>query len=236
VESDLYCERCKYNLRGLYPHGKCPECGHLVRRSLEAEQLRQSLEVQQRHAREVRRARRREFFQQILFMTPCLFLLCLGLSVGERGGVEFSPDSFRKREFTYSYIALLGKRVSERRNHASEGSPLQAYLLEAGHIDRVPDDQARWVRHYGSVGSAAFVLSRELESGDWVKWSRDQPDLAAVLWPAVVNAVQHHGDNGMRFAEMMLRESRGAKTPNEVRAAIAPYTEVLDAMAPDAKK
>lgn len=38
--NDLPCVTCGYNLRGLDPHGQCPECGALISRSLEGNFLR----------------------------------------------------------------------------------------------------------------------------------------------------------------------------------------------------
>ena len=36
VASDLRCEKCSYLLRGLALRGRCPECGHRIRDSLDA--------------------------------------------------------------------------------------------------------------------------------------------------------------------------------------------------------
>ncbi len=40
VDDDRACARCGYNLRGLSPDGRCPECGALVARSLHGNFLR----------------------------------------------------------------------------------------------------------------------------------------------------------------------------------------------------
>lgn len=40
IAADLPCKRCSYNLRGLTEHGRCPECGTAVGRSLAGEYLR----------------------------------------------------------------------------------------------------------------------------------------------------------------------------------------------------
>lgn len=34
IAEDCPCVQCRYNLRGLPPHGKCPECGFRVRPSV----------------------------------------------------------------------------------------------------------------------------------------------------------------------------------------------------------
>jgi hypothetical protein len=34
VRKDVFCQQCGYNLRGLKPLGRCPECGQAIRRSL----------------------------------------------------------------------------------------------------------------------------------------------------------------------------------------------------------
>ena len=34
ISSDVFCSQCGYNLRGLSPSNKCPECGHEIAESL----------------------------------------------------------------------------------------------------------------------------------------------------------------------------------------------------------
>jgi hypothetical protein len=40
VQSDITCNHCGYNLRGLFPEGNCPECGESIARSLRGNLLR----------------------------------------------------------------------------------------------------------------------------------------------------------------------------------------------------
>ncbi len=40
IDADVVCRCCSYNLRGLYPEGRCPECGTPVGISLQGDLLR----------------------------------------------------------------------------------------------------------------------------------------------------------------------------------------------------
>jgi hypothetical protein len=35
INEDLYCDKCGYNLRGLMPRGRCPECGYAYRAGIQ---------------------------------------------------------------------------------------------------------------------------------------------------------------------------------------------------------
>lgn len=152
----------------------------------------------------------------------------LGWLFGPSGrvyGIEFSPDSFSHRTFVYhewcGIRCTLGSQDEWR-------SDVDTYLHNAGYV--TPTEQERWhlvkgfaphIRGWG--GSAKFMCqSLGCWDGDnkWVQWSHDNPELADIVWPNVVNwARQEKYDEVMwlfRYTEL-----EDAQTPDDVRARVS---------------
>ena len=122
-------------------------------------------------------------------------ILALGWFLGPSGrvsGVEFSPDTISHRSFTY--FQWCGIQCTPRQQNEWQ-SDVDAYLHEFGYV--TPTERKRWhfVKGFapgvrGWHGHAKYMCqSVGCWSGDdqWVQWSHDNPELAAIVWPQVVS-------------------------------------------------
>ena len=77
IDSDLPCLACHYNLRGIAPQGKCPECGHPIERTLRDGDLSHAAPV---WLRQVAGGARWISAGMMLILLMGLLLLALGLA------------------------------------------------------------------------------------------------------------------------------------------------------------
>jgi len=118
-------------------------------------------------------------------------------------GQEFSPDTFERRSFYYFEIPLLGWQVWPISRVDCTGtlvSHLTGEKLIA--VQKKPESSVRWDLVYATRGfdpgasrpaaqGDARILCFYLDAQDsdrhhvWLEWSKKNPKLAAVLWPAV---------------------------------------------------
>lgn len=119
------------------------------------------------------------------------------LLFGHAQGEEFSPDTFECRSFSYYRIPLTEIQVTAIR-HYKYNSPLRDHLFRNNLLPKSEDNAPRWnlvYRHTltsreGIVGDAKILIDFVPEfrwdiKNEWLSWTQDHPDLAAVLWPAI---------------------------------------------------
>jgi hypothetical protein len=116
-------------------------------------------------------------------------------------GEEFSPDDFHRRSYHYWEIPLVHVQVTPLRTQ-DETNDLERHLVQNKVIARRKSAKPRWdlvsVRRGESEappGDAAILcryLDQTTEEGDliWLAWTKKEPQLAAVLWPAVAEAAR----------------------------------------------
>jgi hypothetical protein len=110
-------------------------------------------------------------------------------------GVEFCPQTFERRSYSFYELPLLGVQVTGERLDDLTGPTetfvtSQSYFTAGGpkkdwHV--LVGSQGTRLRRPGDAGILMKYLDAE-ESGDrrrWVHWSEEHPDLAKVFWPAV---------------------------------------------------
>jgi hypothetical protein len=115
---------------------------------------------------------------------------------GVVSGVEFSPDTFSQREFRYYELPLLRWRIS-RVYHVDLTGPLEKRVRDDKNL--FPPAKAkppRWhlvamERSRTTYTDDALIVWRYFnEESDaprrWLKWNREHPELAKILWPAIV--------------------------------------------------
>ena len=130
-----------------------------------------------------------------------LVLAYMTLTFGRIQGEEFSPDVFRRREFSYYEIPLLGLQVWPI-THTESTGPLENYLHDKQLISLPASlPEPRWdlvsaTRGWGGTRSImahseAKILCYYLDAQDadgkhvWHRWSEEHPLQAQILWPAV---------------------------------------------------
>jgi hypothetical protein len=111
-------------------------------------------------------------------------------------GQEFSPHQFRRRSFFYYQVPLLRIQVSPITRTDQTGG-LEKYLTQQKYVavdvkaasvwDLVFDNQT----DFDSPRCDARIVCKYLDASDadgnlfWLQWTKDQPQLAKILWPAV---------------------------------------------------
>ena len=130
----------------------------------------------------------------LVLILPVLCLILLG--VGQINGVEFSPDDFSRRSFSYNQMPLTGW-VVRNKVYRDQTSDLEKSLTADRLIRSVILKKKRW-HLVSELGSSeiphqcdARFLTGYLEKLDddgnnyWDTWNTDYPKCAKVFWPEV---------------------------------------------------
>lgn len=106
---------------------------------------------------------------------------------------EFAPSSFKRRSFVYYQIPLLKQQITPT-VRTDDSTSMDRYLRGANLIKVLPNPNARWdIVSVDSELGAAGILTKhlELDEGPTLEdWSKDHPELAKCLWPAIQEAAQ----------------------------------------------
>lgn len=125
-----------------------------------------------------------------------LFVVAATSFFGQIGAQEFSPDNFTRRTYTYYQIPLTGIQVTPT-SMLTGASELETYLANQKLIPPPTGSTPRWdmIRDHSSLASqapgAASILTTYLDIRQpddnliWLKWSKEHPDEAKILWPMV---------------------------------------------------
>lgn len=128
--------------------------------------------------------------------SPIAALIMVG--VGQVRGVEFSPDDFSRRSFSYNQLPVVDY-VLFKKTYEDETPDLEIYLVGNGLIRPVLNKKKNWhlVDEAGvqvqSTDSDARFLTGYLDKRDddganyWDTWNTDFPKSAKVFWPYVAD-------------------------------------------------
>lgn len=110
-------------------------------------------------------------------------------------GVEFCPQAFERRSYSYYELPIVRMQITGERHEDLTG-PTETFVTSEKYIT-TGNGKKEWHVLVGSQGTRlrrpgdAGILMKYLdaaESGDrrrWVHWSENHDDLAKILWPAV---------------------------------------------------
>ncbi len=157
----------------------------------------------------------------LLFFTVWIF--------GHVRGEEFSPDTFEVRSFSYYRIPLTEIQVKAVRHHTF-GSALRDHLIRKNLLPKSANDTPRWDLVYRQnlwsreaiLGDAQFLVDflpdfRDGWDDEWLTWTQDHPDLAAILWPAVAELAR---TNLYIFVPDLLELAEVAEQPDDLERQI----------------
>jgi len=133
-------------------------------------------------------------------------LVYVTITLGHVRGEEIASETFQRRTFEYFQLPVIELQISGITRTDSTGD-LENYLIDKKIISVAktkipPDESIRWdlVRgnRFGTVfkRGEAEILCHYLDTHDadqknvWVEWSKENPKLAKVIWPAVVSVAQ----------------------------------------------
>ena len=126
--------------------------------------------------------------------TPVAILVLLGM--GQMHGVEFSPDDFSRRSFSYNQMPVTGWVVFKKK-YEDQTSDLEKSLITTRLVPSVVLKKKRWhlISEFGSSVIShecdARFLTNYLDKYDddgasyWDSWNTDYPKCAKVFWPEV---------------------------------------------------
>jgi len=126
--------------------------------------------------------------------TPVTILVLLG--IGQMHGVEFSPDDFSRRSFSYNQMPVTGWVVFKKK-YEDQTTDLEKSLIATRLVRPVVLKQKRWhlISEFGSPVIShqcdARFLTNYLDKYDedgasyWDTWNTDYPKCAKVFWPEV---------------------------------------------------
>ena len=117
-------------------------------------------------------------------------------------GEEFSPDSFSRRTFRYREIPLIGLPVTPI-TRKKDTRPIEQHLANQNLVGQKVDEP-RWDLVVATRGLGlqqirqgdAKILCEYLDTVDdesgtvWLKWTKDNKELAKVFWPAIDRLAQ----------------------------------------------
>jgi len=133
-----------------------------------------------------------------LFVTAMLALVgaMLTIAFGSVHGIEFCPQTFERRSYSFYEIPWLGIQVRGVR-HADLTGPVEKHLKQNKLLPTPPKSPFTWHIVAGMRGASplqtgdAQILVRYLDARDaeekhvWLDWSQKHPQAAAILWPAI---------------------------------------------------
>jgi hypothetical protein len=125
-----------------------------------------------------------------------LFGVVLTVMFGGVHGIEFCPQTFERRSYSFYEIPWLGIQVRSVRHRDMTG-PVEKHLLSNKLIPVGSKSPRTWHIVIGVRGAArpqtgdAEILCRYFDACDaeeqyvWLDWTQKHPQLASSLWPAI---------------------------------------------------
>lgn len=162
----------------------------------------------------------------LVVLTVIAFALLIGFRVfGVVSGEEFSPAKLEQRYFSYYQIPIIRKQISAV-GYKPRPIPTLEALLSEPYFPKPLPGEGRWdlvygKRSWGRVEGDANILLDYLRARNdrgesiWEVWSMDNPPLAAVFWPEVVNTIRK--EEYVKLPDLF-EKAREATTPEELAA------------------
>lgn len=125
-----------------------------------------------------------------------LFGVVLTAMFGGVHGVEFCPQTFERRSYSFYEIPWIGIQVRGVRHNDLTG-PVEKHLRSSKLIPVAQQDSRTWHIVIGMRGTSrpqtgdAEILCRYFDACDaeeqhvWLDWSKKHPQMASSLWPAI---------------------------------------------------
>ncbi|HZN32637.1 MAG TPA: hypothetical protein VFB80_02425 [Pirellulaceae bacterium] len=143
------------------------------------------------------------FWTVLGLLAAALLVVMLTITLGAVHGIEFSPERFERRSYSFYELPFVGIQVRAVRREDLT-TVAETFITSNKYIPPPPPvGQETWHIVIGSRGTRlmrrgdASILVQYLDAQDtkamhrWVKWSEDHPQLAKVFWPAVQQLARH---------------------------------------------
>ena len=156
-----------------------------------------------------------------------IFLLCVNWSDGGRG--FFSPDTLDCR--TQSEMLFPGTKIPiYRSTYDYHRYELVEYLIAEGYWSPVETTSPRWFAtfHWNRQwrdGTSDFHRAFGWRSEEWIQWTKDHPEIAAKLWPVVLDALRTPTEPDVSRAQSLLFIANLAATLKDFEVGVAEMVE-----------
>jgi hypothetical protein len=166
----------------------------------------------------------------LVLVAMCLISVPM-LEYGVVTAEEFSPARFHRRSYHYWEIPLIHVQITPLQKQ-DETNDLEKYLLQKKLIRPANEAQPRWDlvqlrrAHLAAPPGDALILCRYLDQKNddgefvWLEWSKKEPQLAKVFWPAVAEAARR--DAYIVVPELFHAADR-ASAPDALKKQLAEY-------------
>lgn len=130
----------------------------------------------------------------LVIVAPVFALVLLGM--GQVSGVEFSPDDFSRRRFSYNQLPIV-KWVVFKKTFDDETTQIEESLVKQKFITPIVKKKKVWhlvsesgVQLPSAECDARFLtgyldLLDEDRNNYWDTWNTEYPDSAAIFWPQI---------------------------------------------------
>jgi hypothetical protein len=152
------------------------------------------------------------------------FLIIAGMYIaaataGRGGRGFFSPDTLQYRTQSEWLLPLVNNPLY-RSSYTYRQDPLVRYLVAEGYWTPRPTSDPKWVVAFqwnNQWHDGQSLMYREIawRGQYWITWSRSNSDIAAKLWPMVLQAMRGENATARRDAEIvsLMYEARASKDP-----------------------
>jgi hypothetical protein len=135
-------------------------------------------------------------------LAAVFFTYTLTVTFGAVHGVEFCPQTFERRSYSFYELPVVGVQVTAVR-HDDLPAAAETFLTSQKFVTPPGGGKQDWHIVVGSRGPRlqrkgdAAILVQYLDAKDskdmhrWVQWSEDHPSLAKIFWPAVQQLARH---------------------------------------------
>lgn len=156
-------------------------------------------------------------FIQVVVVLPCVILFSF---LNDGGLAYFSPDTFEIRSQSEITLPILNTPVYRSSYSYRDNSfELVEYLVAKGYWSPRETDEPRWILlfHWNDAwrdGDTQWYRDVN-RSNEWIEWTEKHPDIARVLWPAVLSFLR--SDEGSRYVTHVMFQAKISSSEAEFR-------------------
>lgn len=168
------------------------------------------------------------------FWVTCYIVDCFDFGSGTI--IYFSPDTLRTRHVHEVLPELPGNIHLYRAQPIETEHALAEHLIARGYWQRRTTEDVGWVftAHYNRRWRDGWTMWQKYvtrQGDDWIKWTDDNPNLAAEVWPRILKVLRQDSpfDLSTEIAAGILYEVRGINDVRELDAKLATQFQFLDA-------
>lgn len=155
-------------------------------------------------------------------------------SMFARGGRTFFSAYTLECESQTEFLLPMTQIPIFRSIRGSHRYPLTDYLIRKGYWSPVEKPEAAFLANHWNMqwrdGQTDIHRQFAWRADRWIEWSEKHPDLAACVWPQVLQLLREDPEHGQRNVSRLLIWASQASTVNELDQFVASDKELSTAM------